>query len=105
MFGPNGYFRRFGGSAASDAAAKPELTACYDVANGHVYVTLTNAGSQDLTVTAADVAYGQPARTLTVPAGKSIEAHWDLSCSSRWYDLRFTVAGNASWQRLSLIHI
>lgn len=105
VFGPNGYFRRFGGSAASDAAAKQELTACYDVANGHVYVTLTNAGSQDLTVTAADVAYGQPARTLTVPAGKSIEAHWDLSCSSRWYDLRFTVAGNASWQRRIAGHV
>ncbi|QTD92606.1 phosphocholine-specific phospholipase C [Burkholderia anthina] len=105
VWGPNGYFRRFAGSAAADAGAKPEITPCYDVANGDVYVTIANAGASALTVTATDVAYGGAPRTLTIPAGQRVEAHWDLSCSSRWYDLQFAVAGNAGWVRRIAGHV
>ncbi|WP_193099803.1 phosphocholine-specific phospholipase C [Burkholderia sp. Z1] len=105
VWGPNGYFRRFAGSAAADAGAKPEITPCYDAANGDVYVTLANAGASALTVTATDVAYGGPARTLTIPPGQRIEAHWDLSCSSHWYDLQFAVAGNTGWTRRIAGHV
>ncbi|VWD42035.1 phospholipase C [Burkholderia lata] len=105
VWGPNGYFRRFAGSAAADAGAKPEITPCYDTANGDVYVTIANAGTGTLTVTATDVAYGGAARTLTVPAGQRVEAHWDLSCSSHWYDLQFAVAGNAGWTRRIAGHV
>ncbi|WP_412023782.1 phosphocholine-specific phospholipase C [Burkholderia cepacia] len=105
VWGPNGYFRRFAGSAAADAGAKPEITPCYDAANGDVYVTLANAGASALTVTATDVAYGGPARTLTIPPGQRIETHWDLSCSSHWYDLQFAVAGNAGWTRRIAGHV
>ena len=105
VWGPNGYFRRFAGSAAADAAAKPEITPCYDTANGDVYVTIANAGASPLTVTATDVAYGGAARTLTIPAGQRVEAHWDLSCSSHWYDLQFAVAGNAGWVRRIAGHV
>ncbi|MBN3747592.1 phospholipase C, phosphocholine-specific [Burkholderia sp. Se-20373] len=105
VWGPNGYFRRFAGSAAADAGAKPEITPCYDTANGDVYVTIANAGTGALTVTATDVAYGSAPRTLTVPAGQRIEARWDLSCSSHWYDLQFAVAGNAGWTRRIAGHV
>lgn len=105
VWGPNGYFRRFAGSAAADAGAKPEITPCYDTANGDVYVTIANAGTGTLTVTATDVAYGGAPRTLTVPAGQRVEAHWDLSCSSHWYDLQFAVAGNAGWTRRIAGHV
>ncbi|VWD32936.1 phosphocholine-specific phospholipase C [Burkholderia lata] len=105
VWGPNGYFRRFAGSAAADAGAKPEITPCYDTANGDVYVTIANAGTGTLTVTATDVAYGGAARTLTVPAGQRVEAHWDLSCNSHWYDLQFAVAGNAGWTRRIAGHV
>ncbi|MFY4697107.1 phosphocholine-specific phospholipase C [Burkholderia glumae] len=99
VYGPNGYFRRFLGAASGEAAAHPDLTTCYDVANGNVYVTLANGGTQPITVTATDLAYGQAPRSLTVPAGQSLEAHWDLSCSSQWYDLQFTIPDNPSWLR------
>ncbi|CAB3972309.1 phospholipase C [Burkholderia cenocepacia] len=105
VWGPNGYFRRFAGAAAADAGAKPEITPCYDTANGDVYVTIANAGTGALTVTVTDVAYGSAARTLTVPAGQRIEARWDLSCSSHWYDLQFAVAGNAGWTRRIAGHV
>jgi phospholipase C len=42
---------------------------------------------------------------VTVPAGKSVEAHWDLSCSSQWYDFQLTVAGNAGWLRRIAGHV
>ncbi|RBL66038.1 phospholipase C, phosphocholine-specific, partial [Pseudomonas sp. MWU13-2625] len=64
-----------------------------------------NAGTSALTVTAIDVAYGGAARTLTIPPGQRVEAHWDLSCSSHWYDLQFTVAGNAGWMRRIAGHV
>jgi phospholipase C len=105
VYGPNGFFRRFAGAAVADAAAKPELTLRYDVANGDIHVTLDNTGATALTVTATDVAYGQPARTLTVPPGQRIESRWDLSRSSRWYDLQFAVAGNAAWGRRVAGHV
>ncbi|NHH79823.1 phosphocholine-specific phospholipase C [Burkholderia gladioli] len=105
VYGPNGYFRRFIGSASGEAAAHPDLTTCYDVANGNVYVTLANGGSAAMTVTAVDLAYGQAPRTLTIPAGKSVESHWDLSCSASWYDLQFTVADNPSWLRRIAGHV
>ncbi|HHX4059155.1 phospholipase C, phosphocholine-specific [Burkholderia contaminans] len=105
VWGPNGYFRRFAGSAAADAGAKPEITPCYDTANGDVYVTIANAGTGALTVTATDVAYGGAPRTLMVPAGQRVEARWDLSCSSHWYDLQFAVAGNAGWTRRIAGHV
>lgn len=105
VWGPNGYFRRFAGSAAADAGAKPEITPCYDVANGDVYVTIANAGASALTVTATDVAYDGAPRTLTIPAGQRVETHWDLSCSSHWYDLQFAVAGNAGWVRRIAGHV
>jgi phospholipase C len=75
------------------------------VANGNVYVTVSNAGTRPLTITVTDVAYGQAPRTLTVPAASSVEAHWDLSCSSQWYDFQLTVAGNAGWLRRIAGHV
>lgn len=68
-------------------------------------MTIANAGASPLTVTATDVAYGGAARTLTIPAGQRVEAHWDLSCSSHWYDLQFAVAGNAGWVRRIAGHV
>jgi phospholipase C len=105
VYGPNGFFRRFSGSASADAAALLELVTCYDVANGNVYLTLSNNASTELALTVADSVYGQPPRTLTVPAGKTVEDHWDLSCSSNWYDLQVTVATDAAWLRRIAGHV
>jgi phospholipase C len=105
VYGPNGFFRRLQGSSTADAAAHPEITTCYDIANGNVYVAVANAGTQALTVTAADNAYAQAPQSISVPAGKTVEAHFDLSCSAAWYDLSFTMAGNAAWVRRIAGHI
>lgn len=57
-----------------------------------------------LMVTAADAAYGEAPLTLTVPAGMSVETHWDVSSSRRWYDIQLTVAGNPGWLRRIVGH-
>src|SRR5471032_2011547 len=78
VYGPNGYFRRFTGAVAADAAVQPETVTCYDVANGNVYLTLSNQGSAPVVFTVTDLAYGQPPRSITVPAVKTAEDHRDL---------------------------
>ncbi|WP_179405314.1 phosphocholine-specific phospholipase C [Burkholderia guangdongensis] len=105
VYGPNGFFRRFAGAAVGDAGAKPDLVVRYDAVKGDVHVTLSHAGTATLTVTVTDVAYGQPARRVTVPAGRHVDVRWDLSSSSRWYDLQFAVAGNPVWGRRIAGHV
>ncbi len=87
VMGPNGFFRRF---AVSAGPAAPEPTFCYDVANGNIYLTLSNPGAAAATFTVTDMAYGAPAHTVTVAAGTSQEDAWDLSCNAGWYDLQVT---------------
>jgi len=105
VYGPNGYFRRFTGAVAADAAVQPETVTCYDVANGNVYLTLSNQGSAPVVFTVTDLAYGQPPRSITVPAVKTAEDHWDLSCSSNWYDLQVTMSSNPAFQRRLAGHV
>ena len=105
VFGPNGYFRRFTGAVAADAAVQPETVTCYDVANGNVYLTLSNQGTAPVVFTVTDLAYGQPPRSITVPAIKTAEDHWDLSCSSNWYDLHVTMPSNPAFQRRLAGHV
>ncbi|SCB39186.1 phosphocholine-specific phospholipase C [Rhizobium hainanense] len=99
VWGPNGYFRRFVGSATANSVAMPELTTRYDAANGDMYVTISNTGSGALVVMAVDMAYGHEAQTLTVPARESVDAQWNLSHSGCWYDFKFAVTDNPAWLR------
>ncbi|MDP9651867.1 phospholipase C [Paraburkholderia caledonica] len=94
VYGPNGFYRRFAASASVDAAAHPEVKSCYDVSHGNIYLALANNGTTSITVTVADHAYAQASQTVGVPAGKSVELHWDLSCSSQWY------ACSSLWQAI-----
>jgi phospholipase C len=105
VYGPNGFFRRFAGSAAADAAALPELVARYDATNGNVHLALSNHGNAALTFTVSDGAYGQPSRTVSVGAGKTVEDDWDLSRSSGWYDLQVSVADGPAWRRRIAGHV
>ncbi|MFT4435683.1 phospholipase domain-containing protein [Caballeronia sp. 15715] len=105
VVGPNGYFRRFTGAVAADAAVQAETVTCYDVANGNVYLTLGNQGTAPVVFTVTDLAYGQPPRSITVPAIKTAEDHWDLSCSSNRYDLHVTMPSNPAFQRRLAGHV
>ncbi len=60
---------------------------------GGLALTLINPGSAALTVQVADNAYGQSARTVTLPPGASVQQSWALQASGFWYDLTVSVAG------------
>ncbi|KGU61002.1 phosphocholine-specific phospholipase C [Burkholderia pseudomallei] len=101
VYGPNGFVRVFEGLAAAgghgrQAAARPEVKAGYDVANGNLYLKLANHGAQSVQLTLADNAYGAPARRITLRGGDEQIESWALASSHQWYDV--TVSDGATGQ-------
>ncbi|WP_019256272.1 phospholipase domain-containing protein, partial [Burkholderia thailandensis] len=101
VYGPNGFVRVFEGRAAAEghgrhAAAHPEVKAGYDVANGNLYLKLTNHGGQSVRLTLADNAYGAPPRQITLRGGDERVEQWALAPSHHWYDV--TVSDGATGQ-------
>ncbi|KAF1020523.1 MAG: Non-hemolytic phospholipase C [Paracidovorax wautersii] len=94
VLGPNGFHRGFVDDLTgqrSRAVPAPEVRVCYDIANGNVYLTLMNTGTAKATFNVRAKAYRADGPwSATVEAGQSVDLHWDLSGSARWYD--FTVA-------------
>lgn len=87
VYGPNGFVRQFTGNTGTGAPV--ELQVCYDVANGAVYATVNNSGTQPVQVTLATNTYTSVYAgpwMLTVPAGGNAEQNWTLAGSGNWYD-------------------
>ena len=102
ILGPNGFLRRFAGKAP-EGAQRPDgsldVRASY-AAGGELRLTLLNHGAAPCSVAVQDNAYGAQARTYRLPAGASINTHWELASSSCWYDLTVAAATPAdfSWR-------
>lgn len=103
IHGPNGFFREFQGSADDPADVRGGRRA----ANGPsgrsgpsvVEFDMANNSAAPVELTISDMAYGQqPVVELLQPGG---ERRWirDAQDSFGWYDLQFTVAGNAPFAR------
>ena len=103
--GPNGFYRRFKGGLAAPATAAVEVTACYEVTNGDLTLTLKNTGSTACTVTvrqadAYALAAGQQrTHTIVVKPGETLSDEWLLSASDHWYDLTVTVDTDSKFLR------
>ncbi|RKP46228.1 phosphocholine-specific phospholipase C [Pararobbsia silviterrae] len=91
VHGPNGFVRQFEGTVpangTSQKTAQPEVKVGYDVANGNLYLTITNAGRASVKLTVTDNAYGAAARHFVLPSEGFVEAPWQLQSSYHWYDL------------------
>lgn len=87
VHGPNGYFREFTGQTL------PECTVRYDAHQNSFVLTLGNNQKTARTVRVTD-GYGNAKRTLTLPAGGSVQTLWPAAPSDNWYDL--SVAEGAS---------
>jgi phospholipase C len=86
--GPNGFVRRFRRQAGGNGL----LVGARHVADpGAVILRLTNPGAAAVSVQVKDAAYGQPLRTVSVPAAGSAEQTWALQESGHWYDLIIAV--------------
>ncbi|MEX3960821.1 phosphocholine-specific phospholipase C [Paraburkholderia sp. EG286B] len=103
VHGPNGFLRRFAGTAAqsgpgkSGRAPEPTVTAHYDVANGNLFLRFSNAGSSVAHLNVSDNAYGAHERNVVVPAGAQIDEVWVLASSHHWYDLTVTSRDDATF--------
>jgi phospholipase C len=117
VHGPNGFVRRFSGTAAAASSAQngqngkaggapqPEVAAHYDVANGNLFLKFTNTGGGIARLTVTDNAYGAHERLLVVPAGAHIEEPWVLAASHHWYDLTVTSRDDATFARRYAGHV
>jgi phospholipase C len=103
VLGPNGFHRHFKGDLnalrASDGP-KPEVRVCYDIANGNVYLSMTNTGRNAVRFTLHAKAYREDGPwTATVAGGATVEQHWELAGSGRWYDFAVTCDADPSYYR------
>lgn len=95
-YAPNGYFWRMRGSKDD-----PELAVSLAYGEGdEIAVVLENrSSSQGLDITVTDLSYGRAAITEKLGAGETKKLPISLAESSRWYDLKVTVAGNPQYSR------
>ena len=100
--GPNGFLRRFTGSGAG---GDQEVTACYEVTQGDIYLNFVNSGRVACTFTVTDNSYGQSTQTLEVAPGSKLRRGFSLSASHSWYDLTVRCSVDASFMRRLAGHV
>jgi phospholipase C len=108
VHGPNGFVRQFNGAITVDAQknnkqARPEVKAGYDVANGQLFLKISNQGRSSVRMTVTDNAYGAQARHFALPSEGFVEAPWSLQASHHWYDV--TVTDGAAFSRRFAGHV
>lgn len=102
VLGPNGFHRHFKGDTARIGASgvTPEVRVCYDIANGDVYVDLTNAGTKSCNFTVLPLAYRADGPWTATVAGQGTSVlHWKLANSGGWYDFAVTCDSDAGFYR------
>jgi len=85
VYGPNGFYRSFVGSAQGHLAPLA-VSASYDEAASMITLSLTNRGATPAAVAVFD-AYTKRTTRLTLGAGASATPTWSLQKSGGWYDL------------------
>ena len=100
--GPNGFLRRFSGSRTG---AGLEVTACYEVTQGDIYLNFVNSGSAPCAFTVTDNSYGQPSQIFEVAPGSTLRRGLSLSTSHGWYDLTVTCNTDPSFIRRFAGHV
>jgi phospholipase C len=100
VYGPNGYFWKFSGSAEdpmleAQLAPAPRGTESADV---EVLLDSISAGT-GITVSVLDNSYGNAEQTKQVAAGVRSSIRVSTAKSHRWYDLSLRVTGAANFER------
>lgn len=96
LHGPNGYFRSFKGSAGD-----PDLHARLQYAEGDVLIFILKnlSPAKAITVNLTDTAYGTTPIHRELALGQNLEVPITVASSSRWYNIRITVAGYPDYLR------
>ncbi|MET7381416.1 phosphocholine-specific phospholipase C [Streptomyces sp. NPDC005526] len=99
VHGPGGFLRVFKGPGA---VAGPEVTARHT--GDDVELTFTNNGAATVRLKVTS-GYGGASRTVTVRSGATVKQLFDLTASSRWYDLEVTSEADATYLRRFAGHV
>jgi phospholipase C len=111
VYGPNGFFREFAGSFATDAVRDVEVTAAHVVTrredggvHGSIALKVRNRGvaARDLHIRDG---YKKKVEILSVPAGGMSERHWPLEETSGWYDVAVVVDADVNFRRHFAGHV
>ncbi len=100
VFGPNGYFWKFSGSAQDpmlDAQLAPALAGT-ESADVEVLLGSTASGT-GITISVLDNSYGNAEQTKQVAAGARDSVRVSTAKSHRWYDLTLRVTGAPKFER------
>jgi phospholipase C len=100
VYGPNGYFWKFSGSALDpmlEAQLAPALCGS-ESADVEVLLGLPSAGT-GITVTVLDNSYGNAEQTKQLTAGATRSFRVSTAKSHRWYDLSLRVTGAPKFER------
>jgi phospholipase C len=100
--GPNGFLRRFTGSSAG---ASEEVTACYEVVQGDIYLDFVNSGRAPVSFTVTDNSYGRAPQKVEVAGGSTLRRGWSLAASHSWYDLVVTSSTDPAFKRRFAGHV
>jgi phospholipase C len=95
VYGPNGFFRGFGGSVSGLRKAQLHVCAGYDGEKCGIDLRIANPSSQTANVSILDQ-YTDKSVKFTIGAGQTESRYFSLSHFGGWYDLVITVASDAS---------
>jgi len=101
VHGPNGFYRRFAGDASR---TQPAIKVLPD-ARSRLLVKLKSEKA-GVVIARMEEAYplsdGEARQSISLKAGETTQAVWDLRGSDHWYDLTLTHADDSSFaQRLA----
>jgi phospholipase C len=99
---PNGFLRRFAGGSAGSTQ---EVTACYEVTQGDIFLTLVNSGRAASKFTVTDNSYGHSPQVFVVPPGSTVRRGLSLEASHGWYDLIVTSDADPAFVRHFAGHV
>jgi phospholipase C len=109
VYGPNGFLRRFTGTAG-DGASGLEVSVRHAGAAGAVELTLANSGGSTLSVSVSDSYRGaagqsQSAATYVLASGGSVVHTADTRPANGWYDLEVTAEVDSGYLRRLAGHV
>ena len=98
VFGPNGFFRAFKGTASTTATSDLDVDLFYDCDDNAVVLRITNQARTSARVTVASL-YGNKKIVETLARGRALEKRWSLKSSFGWYDLTVSTDADAGFLR------
>ena len=81
------------------------MTACYEVTQGDIFLTLVNSGRAASKFTVTDNSYGHSPQVFVVPPGSTVRRGLSLEASHSWYDLIVTSDADPAFVRHFAGHV